>query len=544
MSDQPTENAQPTPDTSTVPPVDRVQSITWLKLLLAVISGALLFTAFPPVDLGPVAWFALIPLFFALTQVRAWGGFVIGTVFGFTFIGLYASFMLDYGFMAWFGSVGFQSLFFGVFGLAAAMCNSSAHPGVRALATAGAWTLVEMFRGGIGGLGFTVGNLGYTQYDRLPLLQAASMIGHFGIGFFMALVNAAMAQVVLAIAPGLFVRARIDPGRFATLSAKAALGAYVIALLVFIWGALVMRFTEETGGEPMEVAAVQASLSDIEGTSVERADERIGTYLALSRTIPDAVQVIVWPETAVPAALNTEQSYADQIAELAVDKSAWVIAGGYKFEQGNVYNTLFTFSPEGEMTETYSKVILVPFGESVPWSDRFPWLRKFALRKVDFSPGAEHKLLDLGDVDAGPLICFEALFPHAVRTNTRLGADVIVIGTSDAWAEGSFEIEQHSVTAPLRAVEARRYVIRAASWGRSQIIAPDGEILASVPIGEAGAAWAEIRPRDELSTYHRWGDLPLQILCGVLLWFGLLGLPRRTNRDEEAAPDAGSERVS
>jgi len=508
------------------PTISRALRLTWQKVALAAISSVLLYAAFPPLDLGPIAWFGLIPLFFALTQVRPAGGLALGLIFGVTFMGLYASFMLKYGFVAWFAGAAFEGLFFALFGLVAAMCNRTTHPALRALAVACAWTLVEMLRGGIGGLGFTIGDLGYTQHDRLPLVQSASMIGHFGIGLFIAAVNAAMAQVVLAVAPGIFIRPRIHPRQFATLAAKTALACYIVVLLVFIWGALVLRGPERSGAEPLEVAAAQASLPDIEGTATERADEAIATYLALSRAVPDTVDLIVWPETAIPVALNIAQDYADQVAELAVEKSAWVITGAYEVLEGRVYNTLFTFSPEGEMTETYRKVILVPFGESVPWDDRFPWLRQFALRSVDFSPGERHRVLDLGGHKAGPLICFEGLFPHAVRTNVRLGAGFIVIGTSDAWAAGTHEIEQHSVTAPLRAAEARRYLVRAATWGRSQIIAPDGEVLSDVPVGEAGVAWHEIRPRSDLSAYHTWGDLPVQLFCGVMLWFGLLGLPR------------------
>lgn len=526
MSAPGAENPKSSAEAETPPP-SAALGLTWQKIALALLSAVLLYAAFPPLDLGPVAWFGLIPLYFALTQVRPMGGLVIGYVFGFAFMGLYASFMLDYGFFAWAGSIGFQALFFALFGLMAAMCKRSAHPAIRALSVASAWTLVEMFRGGIGGLGFTVGNLGYTQYDRLALLQSASMIGHFGIGFFIALINSAMAQVVLAVAPGIFVRAKMHPRRFATLAAKTALACYVVVLLVFIWGALVMRKPEDPSGEAMEVAAVQASMADIEGTNAERANTAFNTYAALSQTIPDTVDLIVWPETAIPVALNTRPDYEERFGALAQEKSAWLISGAYTFtDDGRVFNTLYVFSPEGELTDSYSKVILVPFGESVPWDDRFPWLRKFALRSVDFSPGERHKALRLGEHRAGPLICFEALFPRAVRKNTKLGAELIVIGTSDAWAAGTPEIEQHSVTAPLRAVEARRPIVRAATWGRSQVIAPDGEVLASVPEAEPGVAWHEIHPRSELSSYHEWGDLPLQVFCGALLWFGLLGLPR------------------
>ena len=527
------------------PPLERVQRVTWPKVALTVLSAFLLYAAFPPFDLGPLAWFALVPLFLALTQVRPAGGVALGLIFGIVFMGLYASFMLDYGFIAWFAGVAFEALFFGVFGLAAAMCNRTAHPALRALATAGAWTLVEMLRGGIGGLGFTIGDLGYTQHDQLPMLQAASMIGHFGIGFFIAVINAAVAQAGLSVAPGVLVRPRMHPRQFATLAAKTGLACYVVVLLVFIWGALVMRRPEDTTAEPIEVAAVQGALGDGEGTSADRAEEAFATYAALSRAIPDDVDVIVWPETALPVALNTTPEYADKVGALAVEKSAWLVTGAFEFREDRVYNTLFVFSPEGELTDTYQKAILVPFGESVPWSDRFPWLRKFALRSVDFSPGPGHKVFDLGGVKAGPLICFEALFPQAVRTNAQLGAQFILIGTSDAWAAGTNEIEQHSVTAPLRAVESRRYILRAATWGRSQIIAPDGEVLSDVPVAEAGVAWHELRPSTQLSAYNEWGDMPLQVFCGVLLWVGLLGLPRRRpghgdDADGNGKPQEGS----
>jgi len=518
-----TPGAQPQP----APSLDRILRLSWPKVALGLVSALALFGAFPPLDLGALAWFALIPLFFALTQLRPRGGLALGLIFGFAFMGLYALFMLNYGLIAWIASAGFSALFFGLFGLVAAMCNRTPHPALRALSVASAWSLVEMLRGGVGAFGFTVGNLGYTQHSQLAILQSASMVGHFGVGFFIALINSAVAQVLLAIAPGMLARPRMHPRQFALLAAKTALACYIVVLLVYIWGALVMRASPGTAGEPIRVAAVQASLGDSEGTSDQRAGEAFSTYAKLTRSVPGGLDLIVWPETALPVALNTVQEYQERVGAFAAEMSAWLVTGAYEFRDGRVFNTLYVFSPEGELTDSYQKVILVPFGERVPRSDRFPWLRKFALRAVDFSPGEDHRTLDLGGVQAGPLICFEGLFPNAVRTNSQLGAEFILIGTSDAWAAGTWEIEQHSASAPLRAVEARRYMVRAATWGRSQIIAPNGEVLSDVPVAEAGVASHEITPRNELSAYHRWGDLPLQIVCGVLLWFGLLGLPSR-----------------
>lgn len=501
--------------------------LTWWKIALAILSGVLLFACFPPADFSPLVWLALVPLFLALTQVRPAGGLVLGLVFGFVFMGLYGSFMLLYGHFAWFATVTFQTLFLGLFGLSAALCNRSVHPAVRALSVAATWSLIEMFRGGIGGLGFTVGNLGYTQHDHLPLLQSASMVGHFGLGFFIAALNAAVAQVLLAVLPGIWVRPKIDPGYFAHLAAKSAVAAFVVIILLYLWGAAVVALAPEEEGPAIDAAVVQASLWEHDSGAGRDARKALDRYLELSQPIPETIDLIVWPEVAVPAVLHHYPTFQQEIAQLAIEKSAWVIAGAYEQDERTLlYNSLYVFSPEGEQTQIYRKVILVPFGETVPMRDRFPWLARFSLRSIDFSPGDDHMMFDLGNVRAGPLICFEAIFPHAVRINTLLGADFIVVATSDAWAAGTFEIAQHSATAPLRAAESRRYLVRAGTWGRSMIIAPSGVVLADVPIAEAGAAWATIRPSRELSSYHRWGDAPLQILCAMLMFAGLFGLPR------------------
>ena len=73
-----------------LPSVDTLLRLTWWKLGLALAAGLLAALCFPPADFGPLTWVVLMPLFFALTQVRPGGGFVLGFVFGFAFMGFYA----------------------------------------------------------------------------------------------------------------------------------------------------------------------------------------------------------------------------------------------------------------------------------------------------------------------------------------------------------------------------------------------------------------------------------------------------------------------
>ncbi len=501
--------------------------LTWWKLALALLAALLLYLCFPPADLGPLVWLALVPFFFSLTQVRPAAGALLGLVFGTCFILLYASYMLTYGVVGCVAIALFQGAFFALAGAGAAACNRCSDPLLRALGMAGAWTLAEFLRGSIGGLGFTLGDLGYTQHDQLPLLQTASIVGHYGLGFVIALLNSALTQAVLGVVPGVFLRPAGDPKAFAQRAARTVVSVYIVLFLLYFWGAAVMRAdgTEET--PPISVAAVQGSVPVEEQVTALDVKRSLDAYLQLSRTIPDETRLIVWPETAVPAALNMTPGMMAQIRETAVKKDAYLLAGGAeRGESGETFNTLYFISPEGQDLDLYRKVLLVPFGEYVPQRERFPFLAKFAVRKFDFSPGDAHKILPAGDLRIGPLICFEALFPHVVRNLTRMGAQVLVFATSDEWAAGTPEVAQHSYTAPLRAVESRRYVIRAATWGISSIISPYGRVIADVPLYHPGVAWADVHARDQLSTYHRIGDLPLVVFCFAVWLATVLACPR------------------
>jgi len=501
--------------------------LTWWKLGLVLLAVLLVQLCFPPADLGPLVWVALVPFFFALTQVRPAAGALLGLLFGACFVAVLASYMLVYGAVGWITIALFQGVFFALAGAGGTACNRSSDPLLRALGMAGAWTLAEFFRGSIGGLGFTMGDLAYTQHDQLPLLQTASIVGHYGLGFLIALLNAALAQAVMGVAPGVFLRPAGDPKVFAQRAARTVVAVYLVLFLLYFWGAIVMRADGTEDTPSVSVAAVQGAVPVEEHVTSVDVKRSLDTYLELSRTIPDDARLIVWPETAIPAALNTAQSMMAQIREIAIEKDAYVLAGGAeRGENGETFNTLYFISPQGEELDLYRKVILVPFGEYVPQRERFPFLRHFAVRKFDFSPGDAHTLLAAGDLRLGPLICFEALFPYAVRNLTGMGAQVIVLATSDEWAAGTAEVAQHSYTAPLRAVESRRYVIRAATWGISAIISPYGRVIADVPLYQPGVAWADVHARDQVSTYHRMGDMPLVIFCFVV-WFGGVLAPTR-----------------
>jgi apolipoprotein N-acyltransferase len=106
----------------------------------------------------------------------------------------------------------------------------------------------------------------------------------------------------------------------------------------------------------------------------------------------------------------------------------------------------------------------------------------------------------------GPLICYEDAFPEISRELTRNGANMLVNLTNDAWYGVSSAPYQHLAIAIFRAVENRRYMIRATNTGVSAIIAPTGEVLMDSPLFERLALVGKIFPREDRSFYTENGD--------------------------------------
>jgi apolipoprotein N-acyltransferase len=166
------------------------------------------------------------------------------------------------------------------------------------------------------------------------------------------------------------------------------------------------------------------------------------------------------------------------------------------------------------------------FGEYVPGRNTIPLLKRYPIRDFDFTPGRSRGLLAVQGYPCGALICFEAIFPGPARDEVRRGAQFLVFLTSDAWAGPSSEVLLHADTAPLRAVETGRWVVRSASIGPSEIISPRGEVMAQVAALQSGVAHATIAPRQELTPYVRYGDAPLLIFAALLVVLGLLSRRR------------------
>lgn len=506
----------------------------WVVVGLAVVSALLMFVAFPPAEINALAWVGLLPLIIGLSQLRPAQGFLVGWLFGMLFMAGVNMFLSQFGVLPLAIMAIAFGLFYGLFGLVVAMLAPARSVPLRVLGIAAAWTLLEFARGHIGPFSYTFGHIGYTQHAMLPVLQLASIVGVHGVGFLTVLANAGLATLLLGFLPDGWYRP-CGRAEFNRTAGRTMLAVYVLVFVIYVWGALVINTAPETSesAKGLRAAAVQANISLDIPARPGAAMDAVDAYVEMSEELPGDVDLIVWPESSVGFDLNMHPPTEQRISELARSCDAHMLMGALEWEGDEWYNSAYLVSPEGEYLGTYRKIDLVMYGEYVPMRGRWKWLERYPIRGKDFSPGKVRKLFDIGGLKVAPIICFEAIFPGPAREVTGLGADVIAILNSDAWAQRSAELMHNSYTAPLRAAEARRFVIRAASTGISAIYDPYGRPLSDVPTNAAGVAMAEVYGRQELSTYHKCGDVPLVCICLLGLLLAMIGAYRGSRPDME-----------
>ena len=145
------------------------------------------------------------------------------------------------------------------------------------------------------------------------------------------------------------------------------------------------------------------------------AGRHLSTLLSLTReavaAAGDSPAVVVWPETASPALLQTDAAARDLIAQALGEHQALI--GAVRFDAARrPRNSLFALGAGGVIQGIYDKWHLVPFGEYQP--DWLPWASRLC-PGGGFARGPGPRTLHLpGLPPVGALICYEAIFPNQV----------------------------------------------------------------------------------------------------------------------------------
>ncbi|PCI39330.1 MAG: apolipoprotein N-acyltransferase [Elusimicrobia bacterium] len=185
--------------------------------------------------------------------------------------------------------------------------------------------------------------------------------------------------------------------------------------------------------------------------------------------------------------------------------------------------------PHGEYRDFAAKRFPTPFGEYIPGGKLTSWLYPFAPHLIRIRSGPQAPLVLADGTQIGAYICRDSLIRPAARDLARAGATLLAEVSSNAyWFEGTMFPAYHLRAGLLRAVENRRYLLRAVSSGVSVIADPGGRILKTIDWGKRGMIVADVVPMNTTTGAMVLGDFFywLSLAVIVLLSVGRLTLSR------------------
>src|SRR5207245_3644803 len=137
-------------------------------ILACLASGVACSLAFPPAELWPIAFLALVPFLWTLRDAGPGRGALLGLAFGFGFYGATLYWILLFGQLAWFALTLVSAVSVMVFGALVPLVRHASRPWLSAAGVASLWTVVDRVRAAWPVGGFTWGQLGISQVDDRP----------------------------------------------------------------------------------------------------------------------------------------------------------------------------------------------------------------------------------------------------------------------------------------------------------------------------------------------------------------------------------------
>jgi apolipoprotein N-acyltransferase len=447
--------------------------------LLWAMSGALLlFAAFPPLNLWPLAWLAPVPWIVLIRLPKLPGKRPYLAIWGAGFLfwllmlqgirlahpALYAGWLA----LAW-----YLAFYLPVFVALSRVAVQRLRISVVVAAPV-VWVGLELLRGHLL-TGVSLGLIAHTQVAWPAVLQIADLAGAYAVSFVMLLVAACVARMIpLACLPIYKPSSNnaaasdatipeIAPGSLPPRDANRptvwpAFAAICVLLVVLGYGYFRLGETVPGAAGPgVRVALVQGSLDTVFDSTEEeyrnRIDNTFEHYNGLTREAlakNPAVDLVVWPESMFPipdltidegleptAALIAEQSrFRARLASVframaagdgvsagePADKpphTRQLLFGTTTFQLGEhptrIYNSAVLAASPEEIVGRYYKMHPVMFGEYIPFADRIPWLYTITPLTAGLAIGDGPRLFPAGPLKLSPSVCFESTVPHLIR---------------------------------------------------------------------------------------------------------------------------------
>ncbi|MBU2265979.1 MAG: apolipoprotein N-acyltransferase [Candidatus Omnitrophica bacterium] len=475
-------------------------------ILLSLISGVLTGLAFDFPWSAFLIWFSLIPFLQAISKSSFKQGFLAALSFGLAYNLTVVHWIAQVTFLGLFTLVVYLSLFSVIFFLAARWFLKKP---LTIISLPCLWVITEFLKENIW-IGFGWANLGYCQYNKLHLIQAADLGGVKLISFLIVLANVFIWET------GNFLVQKEKLSREKSLIVKKVFLVILIFAAAFVYSFYRLDSLKET--RSIKVSLVQPNIPQELKWQPPAASSIIDTLKVLGKAT-DKDSLVIFPEAAWPQVVK--DGGMSDILDFVYDINRELLIGTLLEEKGKFYNAalLFRKDENGKLTiDSYRKVKLVPFGEYVPLRNFFSFIS--VLNVIgDISPGKDLSVFSHQDASFSTLICFEDVLPVYVSQLSGTN-DFLVNITNDAWFGGNPQSRQHLAILAFRAVENRIPIVRSANTGISGWVSFKGQISIfrnqSREVFFSGVETFRVSVYNKRSLYFASGEL-LPLFCGIFL---------------------------
>src|SRR5215472_4378811 len=495
-----------------------------LRLLIGAISGAALSLSFTGLYLSIYSWICvgvlLLAVFGARGHVAFACGFLHAIFFVLTSVPWIATVLAVHGGLPTAGGWGVLLLIAAAWGVLVGSFTLIVHRisqrsvEMACIAAPSVWVTFEFVRAHLPEISFPWNLLGYPASTNLGLLQFTTLTGVYGLSFLAAAFNSLLAWVVVSKRMASKQRIVIG-GAAATILVLAMLtGPHLVpeAKAQHFARAVQLNFPEVPEYPPDWFARNAPQLDEIAKLSLAPSGQR-----------PD---LLVWPEAPAPFSFE-DARFATLASNLATRFSHPFLAGVIEWRPPDpsdraspgeqaAYNSAILVDPQGQRVFTYDKIHLVPFGEYEPFPLIHRVVANISTEVGGFRKGNKYAVGGLPDGHTfGVFICYEAIYPGEVRRFAANGAQLLLNISNDGWFGRSAAAEQHLRMVRVRAVENRRWIIRATNNGFTASVDPYGRMVEPLPPDVRAAADLPYDFRADETIYARFGNW-FAWLCAIV----------------------------
>jgi apolipoprotein N-acyltransferase len=296
------------------------------------------------------------------------------------------------------------------------------------------------------------------------------------------------------------------------------------------------------------VVVVQPSVDPYEKIATGTFEAQLSKLITLSEAQIDLqTALVIWPETALYVENGIEE---DKMKENLFLNPLWAFLRrhphiklftgieSYRVYESDppktarsipetnlhydAYNGSALLDSSGPLA-FYHKSMLVPGVETLPWFLKFldKLFDKFGGTTAGYARQNERTVIDVkgSGYKIAPAICYESIYGQFMSKYVRNGANLVCIITNDGWWDNTPGHKQHMNYARLRAIESRRWVARSANTGISCFIDTYGNVIYPQPWNKVTAIKGDLPVEDGRTFFVANGDLlsKIFIICAVVL---------------------------